>query len=471
MNNSSVTSGTFTIQTIPVSAPVFTPAGGTFNDVQTVTISSATSGATIRYTTDGSTPTASTGTVYSSPISVTTGMTIKAIAYKSGLIDSSVSSSVYILKCADPIFTPAAGGFDRPTTVTITSATPGATIRYTTNGTEPTVSSGTIYSSAIPVNVSMTIKAIAYKTNFTNSDVVSGTYSLGSEDGDNDGVIDVEDDYPQDATRALNNFFPSTGSGTVAFEDLWPSQGDFDLNDVVVDFSFKTITNASNKLVETYATFVLRATGAALRNGFGFQLASNSIPASAITVTGMNLTKDYITLGSNGTEEGQSKPTFIVFDNAFDLLANPGTGSGINVTIGAPYVEPATITLHIVYTPNTYDAELLDIEHFNPFIIVNMVRGREVHLPDYAPTSLQDMTMFGTFDDNSIPVINRYYKTSTNLPWGFMTLESFAYPAEKTPIMDCYIHFAEWAQSSGQKYPDWYKDLPGYRNAEKLYHK
>jgi LruC domain-containing protein len=68
-------------------------------------------------------------------------------------------------------------------------------------------------------------------------------------------------------------------------------------------------------------------------------------------------------------------------------------------------------------------------------------------------------------------VINRYYKTSTNLPWGFMTLESFAYPAEKTPIMDCYIHFAEWAQSSGQKYPDWYKDLPGYRNTEKLYHK
>jgi LruC domain-containing protein len=100
-----------------------------------------------------------------------------------------------------------------------------------------------------------------------------------------------------------------------------------------------------------------------------------------------------------------------------------------------------------------------------------MVRSREVHLPDYAPTSLQDMTMFGTFDDNSIPVINRYYKTSSNLPWGFMTLESFAYPAEKTPIMECYTHFAEWAQSSGQKYPDWYKDLSGYRNTEKLYHK
>ncbi|WP_410564016.1 chitobiase/beta-hexosaminidase C-terminal domain-containing protein [Amycolatopsis sp. cmx-4-61] len=82
--------------TTTVAAPTFSPPGGTYSTAQTVTISSATSGATIRYTVDGSTPTASS-TLYSGPISVPNSRTVNAIALKSGSTTSPVSSATYTI--------------------------------------------------------------------------------------------------------------------------------------------------------------------------------------------------------------------------------------------------------------------------------------------------------------------------------------------------------------------------------------
>jgi LruC domain-containing protein len=467
--DSEVVSGTYTMLLPRVAAPVFSPPGGIYYSEQPVVIHTTTDGAVIRYTTDGTIPSQTHGVVYSSGLIAATNCVIKAIASKSGMSDSEISSAQYLLTCAAPVYSPPAGSYERPQTVTITSATDGSLIRYTTDGTAPDNSNSLVYSGPVHINSGLTLKAMAFKAGFGNSEVTDGIYYLGNNDSDGDGVIDAEDDYPADPLRALNNFFPAAGRGSLAFEDLWPSKGDYDLNDVVVDYSFKTITSGSNKLVETFATFLLRATGAALKNGFGFQLSGSSIPVTGITATGMKLTKDYITLNEGGTETNQSLPTFIVFDNAMDLLKHPGVGSGINTTPGAPFVSPVTIELHIVYTPDTYPGELLDIEHFNPFIIVNMIRKREVHLPDYPPTNLVDVNLFGTMDDNSSQVGNRYYKTRNNLPWAFNIYESFDYPIEKAAILGTYLHFGEWAQSSGNKYPNWYKDLAGYRNEDNIY--
>jgi formylglycine-generating enzyme required for sulfatase activity len=81
----------------PVAAPVITPSGGTFDAAQSVTISCATPGAIIKYTTDGSAPSAATGTVYSGAISVSQTTTIKALAIKSGMSDSDAVSAVFII--------------------------------------------------------------------------------------------------------------------------------------------------------------------------------------------------------------------------------------------------------------------------------------------------------------------------------------------------------------------------------------
>ncbi len=82
--------------TTTVAAPTFSPPGGTYSAGQTVTISSATSGATIRYTVDGSTPTASSPQ-YTAPISVPNSRTVNAIALKSGSTTSAVSSATYTI--------------------------------------------------------------------------------------------------------------------------------------------------------------------------------------------------------------------------------------------------------------------------------------------------------------------------------------------------------------------------------------
>src|SRR5207245_11601027 len=98
--NSAVVSGTYTVAT-KVATPTFAPDGQTSSlHSVSVRISCSTSGATIRYTTDGSTPTSTHGTIITSGSSVTifppaAGMTLKAIGYKSGLTNSAVKSAVY----------------------------------------------------------------------------------------------------------------------------------------------------------------------------------------------------------------------------------------------------------------------------------------------------------------------------------------------------------------------------------------
>ncbi len=174
--NSAIGSAAYTINLGSVATPTFSPAAGTYSSAQTVTISDATSGATIHYTTNGSTPTASS-TVYSAPISVTATETIKAIAIASGYTNSAVGSAAYTLKVATPTFSPAAGTYSSTQTVTISDATSGVTIYYTTNGTTPTTSS-TVYSAAISVTATETIKALAVKTGYTNSAVGSAAYTL-----------------------------------------------------------------------------------------------------------------------------------------------------------------------------------------------------------------------------------------------------------------------------------------------------
>ena len=164
----------------PLPSPTFSPAAGTYSSTQSVTISSSTSGASIRYTTDGSTPTTSS-TLYSSPISVATSKTIKAIAVKSGSPTSAVSSAAYNItlpSVATPSFTPAAGTYSSTQSVSISTSTSGASIRYTTDGSTPTTSSS-LYTSAISVSSSTTIKAIGLKSGMTNSSVATSVYTIG----------------------------------------------------------------------------------------------------------------------------------------------------------------------------------------------------------------------------------------------------------------------------------------------------
>jgi len=163
--------------------PTFSPAAGTYTSIQKVSLTDATTGAAIYYTTDGSTPTEQS-TVFSaaSPITVSTTMTINAIALASGDTNSNVATATYTVNlpaAATPTFSPAPGTYTAAQSVALSDLTTGAAIYYTTNGTTPTTAS-TLYSpsSLIAVSSTTTINAIAVATGYSNSGVATGTYTI-----------------------------------------------------------------------------------------------------------------------------------------------------------------------------------------------------------------------------------------------------------------------------------------------------
>ncbi|MCX8059389.1 MAG: chitobiase/beta-hexosaminidase C-terminal domain-containing protein, partial [Spirochaetes bacterium] len=178
MNDSSIASETFTINLNQVAPPIISPNGGTYINSQTVTITTNTSGATIRYTTDGTIPSSSYGNIYSGPINLTTNTTINAIAYKGGMTDSQVTSAIFNIKVAAPTFSLASGTYNGTQSVNINCSTSGATIRYTTDGSNPTPTYGFLYTGAINISTNTTLKAIAYKSNMTDSDITTSTYYI-----------------------------------------------------------------------------------------------------------------------------------------------------------------------------------------------------------------------------------------------------------------------------------------------------
>jgi len=287
-----------------------------------------------------------------------------------------------------------------------------------------------------------------------------------SVDADNDGVSDNFDDYPNDATKAFNNYYPAQGTvGTLSFEDLWPSRGDYDFNDLVVDYSFNQITNGQNKAVQIVASIIPKAIGASYNNGFGFQLPIS--PSQITSVAGTHILDGYIIQNANGTEAGQSKATIIAFDNAFNELPYAG-GIGVNTTVGAPYVQPPTLNI-VINLASPTALSVLGTPPYNPFMIINKVRGKEVHLVDNPPTDLADLSLLGTSHDNSNPATGRYYVTAKNLPYALDVSGPFDYPIEKTQITQAHLKFFSWGQSNGKQYYDWFKPLSGYRNSANIF--
>jgi len=158
--------------------PLFNPIAGTYSSTQTVAITSATAGSTIRYTTDGSDPTTGSN-VYSTALSVPVTTTLKAKAWKTGLGDSNVAAAVYTLKVATPTLSPGGATYTAIQAVTVSCATSGATIHYTTSGAEPLETDLVIASGGtVTVDQGMTLKAKAWKTGWTASDTGTAVYTM-----------------------------------------------------------------------------------------------------------------------------------------------------------------------------------------------------------------------------------------------------------------------------------------------------
>ncbi len=180
------TNSNLTTNTNQVEAPTFSPSEGAYASTQSVTISSATDGAEIHYTTDGTDPTCSSGTTYTAAISVSATKTIKAIACKDSMNDSEIVSATYTIGGGNtttvytPTFNHGTGSYNTSLSIIISTATAGATIHYTTDGSTTPTCSSTTYISPINVSSNETIEAIGCKTGLTNSSIATAVYTINS---------------------------------------------------------------------------------------------------------------------------------------------------------------------------------------------------------------------------------------------------------------------------------------------------
>ena len=166
-------------------APVFSLPAGTYTATQTVALSDSSPGAVIYYTLDGTPPSATT-LRYSNPVTVASTETIQALAVAPGYTDSPVVQATYTITVAAPPVQTATprislpgGTYAGPQTITLTDATAGAVMYYTTDGITPTTAS-TRYSGPLVLSTSATLAVFAAAPGDTNSAVAAAQFIIQS---------------------------------------------------------------------------------------------------------------------------------------------------------------------------------------------------------------------------------------------------------------------------------------------------
>lgn len=269
-------------------------------------------------------------------------------------------------------------------------------------------------------------------------------------DADNDGVLDEVDAYPLDSERAFINRTPATGYYTLAFEDLWPLQGDYDLNDLVLHYAYTLVTDSDNKVkqIDMQGEFVAR--GAARANGFAISFEGTE--SSNFESASMNLAGVTSSLTPEAGHSGEL--VMVLVDNVNQALPGSGEYSFYNTNTGdSRSSKTFTFSMNL---NQSVSLSVLGSVPFNPFIFATFMRGIEVHLPNKPPTDLADANLFGTGDDASNANNGKYYRTSSNLPWALNITSQWKHPYEQVDVGLAYPLIRSWAQSSGNSNHGWY---------------
>ncbi|MFA7056221.1 MAG: chitobiase/beta-hexosaminidase C-terminal domain-containing protein [Candidatus Cloacimonadales bacterium] len=291
--------------------PTFTPVAGTYNGNVDVTINCATTGATIYYTLDGNDPTTSSD-VYNAPFTLTENKTVKAIAVKANFENSTIAQADYVITVETPTFSPTAGTYNGSVEVTISSDTENATIHYTLDGTDPTITSA-VYNTPFTLTENKTVKAIAVKANLDNSEIAQADYAItfaGTFEKVTNGMAGIE-------AGAHYIIYGIRGTNTGAMTNVNTSENTR-LGNAPVTFTNEKIINPATNIVWELQP----------NSPDGYKVYSEAANSYA-EVIGAGLTMN--ASSSNGYLVSYNKDTNNDKGFFFDWQGNTGAGKGFSL--------------------------------------------------------------------------------------------------------------------------------------------
>ncbi|MDL2247267.1 LruC domain-containing protein [Bacteroides sp. OttesenSCG-928-J23] len=209
-------------------------------------------------------------------------------------------------------------------------------------------------------------------------------------------------------------------TGILAFEDIWPDGGDYDMNDVVVKYTTTVTFNQKNEIKSITDSFEPIHDGADYKNAFGYQINSEM-----------------------GTID-QEKSNFHAVEENNQIILFPN----------AKVVQNQTFTVTRNFQEGSYPDKEEYVRNYNPFIVVNyiaMARNRiEVHLPKFPSTNWASTTF--SLGDNSY-----FINVDGKFPFAIdLATATYSVPVEKTNIGVAYPEFNSWATSGGTTNEGWY---------------
>lgn len=274
---------------------------------------------------------------------------------------------------------------------------------------------------------------------------------ISFEDHDNDqnfsDVVITLKSNPVDAVTEIPTVNPDdnkttseTPKGMYAFEDMWPAKGDYDMNDVLVHYTYGKTFDIDNKIYSESFIFRPYQNIATFNNGLAFKLLSSGTVASAIC-----------SMRKAGEEQYTEIPLqYEAEDNVYILTENVKNNIKGDYKLTVNYTSP-----------------ILKQSEVQPFIFKNEEGGKrwEVHIAREKPTSKMNTSHFGEGDDASVPEKDLYYVRNGLYPFSIFLsgasekdlskmLEDIN---EKVAIDKLYSGYKGWVETNGKDNQDWYK--------------
>jgi LruC domain-containing protein len=281
------------------------------------------------------------------------------------------------------------------------------------------------------------------------------------------GAPDGEvEDYRVLVTNSGNSLIQDTPY-YIAFEDSWPEQGDYDMNDVVMLQNSSILLTDEFKIKQIEFQGQLKALGADYHNGFAIQL-DNVLPS--------NVNIDLVHFEINGViqevsaiEEGTDYLVIKITDDLRSHIQLTESCQYYNTIEGCTNSSLMTYNITVPFTTPIAQGDFPQAP-YNPFIFAQDAtyhgdlyfhpgRPLEIHLKNQIPSSKVDLSRFGAADDATVESNNHYYQTSSGLPWGLAinpgSQEEWKHPLEKVDLLQAYPDFQIFVQTNGNKSSNW----------------